>query len=373
MLSVSLVSAAQTSHAAPRYDREMVSALATSLGVSEDAAAARLDSQGAQHKALKMLVGKGVATDGAFFRADGKLTVNAGDAKAAKAIEEAGLTARVAQRGQAALDRIKADLDARAVKQAPIGVVAWSVDLSSDTVTVEVNNDSSAAARSFIKAAKAHGDAVRIVTGKAEVEPKAVVPPGSKMTFDGMYCSVGFGAHDASGKQYLVTAGHCVEFLEDLYYNGSHFAKGTNTRYVYGQPSVDMGIAAVDADDSIGMSVNTYGQGGSPVVQGSTRAVPGASLCKAGATTGWTCGKVNSYNATVNYPSTVVTGLASSSVCVESGDSGGAYISGNQAQGMTSGGPKNQKCNRGVYSSGSSYFQPLDDALSHYGLTLNAA
>lgn len=37
---------------------------------------------------------------------------------------------------------------------------------------------------------------------------------------------------------------------------------------------------------------------------------------------------------------------------------------------MTSGGPTDQQCS-GVNSRGSSYFQPLDDALSYHGLTLN--
>ncbi|CAM5282267.1 serine protease [Streptomyces badius] len=66
-----------------------------------------------------------------------------------------------------------------------------------------------------------------------------------------------------------------------------------------------------------------------------------------------------------------MTGLASSSVCTQGGDSGGAYVSGDQAQGMTSGGPSNQRCNGQVNARGSSYFQPLDDALAYYGLTLN--
>jgi hypothetical protein len=86
---------------------------------------------------------------------------------------------------------------------------------------------------------------------------------------------------------------------------------------------------------------------------------PDFTLCKSGRT----CGRVDSYNVSVTYsdpdggPDTVVTGLGSSSVCTQGGDSGGAYIFGNQAQGMTSG----------------AYFQPLDDALSHYGLSLNTA
>jgi hypothetical protein len=137
-----------------------------------------------------------------------------------------------------------------------------------------------------------------------------------------------------------------------------------------------MGVALVDSDDSVATQVGTWGNGANIAVRGSKRAASGASLCKSGQTTGWTCGAVGSYNVSVTYkdehggPDTVVTGLATSSVCTEGGDSGGAYISGNQAQGMTSGGPIGQQC-WGTNSRGSSYFQPLDDALSYYGLTLN--
>ncbi|GAA3399311.1 hypothetical protein GCM10017752_67630 [Streptomyces roseoviridis] len=138
-----------------------------------------------------------------------------------------------------------------------------------------------------------------------------------------------------------------------------------------GQSSVDMGIAALNSGHSIATAVTTYGKAGTVAVKGSSRAASGADLCKSGRTTGWTCGKVKSYNATVNYGNTTVSGLASSTVCSEGGDSGGAYISGHQAQGMTSGGPSGQKCTGGVYSQGTSYFQPLDDALRRYSLTLN--
>ncbi|SEQ43136.1 streptogrisin C, partial [Streptomyces radiopugnans] len=46
------------------------------------------------------------------------------------------------------------------------------------------------------------------------------------------------------------------------------------------------------------------------------------------------------------------------------GDSGGSYISGNQAQGVTSGGSGN--CRTG----GTTYHQPVNEILSAYGLTL---
>ncbi|UQA91927.1 S1 family peptidase [Streptomyces halobius] len=381
LLSVSVATGAQAGTPppeSPRYEPQMVKALAKSLDVSEKAAVERLDRQAQQQSALAGLNKDGTKTEGAFFNSKGALTVNAPDAKTAATIEDAGLNARVPERGQSALDRIKTELDAMAAKQVPTGISSWSVDLASDTVTVEVNSDRSAAARAFLKAAEAHGDAVRVVRGQEILSTQAAIDPGSQMTIGGGpgVCSVGYGAKDSSGTQYLVTAGHCIQGLPDLQYNGERFAKGENTRFALGNDSVDMGIAKLDSDDSITTKVSTWGSAGEISVNGSERAAPGADLCKSGRTTQWTCGKVESYNVSVTYgdkngPDTVVTGLGSSSVCTEGGDSGGAYISGNQAQGMTSGGPEKQQCTGGVNSSGSSYFQPLDDALSHYGLTLN--
>ncbi|HET6857875.1 MAG TPA: S1 family peptidase [Streptomyces sp.] len=379
LLSVSVTTGtqAQATEASPRYQPEMVRALAASLGVSEASAVQRLDRQDAQQSRLAGLGKSGIPTDGAFFNGSGTLTVNADDAAGARKIEKAGLDSRVPTRGQTALDRIKAELDAAAAKRAPEGVSSWSVDLASDTVTVEVNDGRTAAAKAFLAKAAEHGSAVRVVHGQEKLAPQAVISPGSRMTFNGFLCSVGYGARDSAGKQYLVTAGHCIEDLPDLYYNNAHFAKGTNTRFALGTRSVDMGIAAVDSDDSIATSVGTYNVSNPVAVRGSQRAASGAALCKSGQTTKWTCGKVSSYNVSVTYtdqnggPDTVVTGLGSSTVCTQGGDSGGAYISGNQAQGMTSGGPSNQQCTGGVNSRGSSYFQPLDDALAHYRLTLN--
>jgi streptogrisin C len=51
-------------------------------------------------------------------------------------------------------------------------------------------------------------------------------------------------------------------------------------------------------------------------------------------------------------------------VCAEPGDSGGSLLSGNQAQGVTSGGSGN--CSSG----GITYYQPVNEILQTYGLTL---
>ncbi|OCC12920.1 S1 family peptidase [Streptomyces sp. PTY087I2] len=377
VLGTQSMAQAQDGATTPRYQPEMVRALAASLGVSEKAAVDRLDRQDAQQTKLAGLRKQGISGDGAFFDASGRPTVNAEDQAEAARIEKAGLDARVPARGQAALDGIKAELDRAAAAKTPSGVVAWSVDLPADQVTVKVNNERGAAAQAFLAKAAEHGSAVRIVRGEEKLEAKAAIYPGSKMTFNNttQWCSVGYGARDSSGRQYLVTAGHCV--TNTLRYDGAAFAQGYRTRYALGTRSVDMGILTINSGHSITTSVGTWGNSNPVAVRGGTRASSGAAVCKSGATTGWTCGTIGSYNNTVTYvdrnggPDTVVSGLATSSVCVEGGDSGGAYISGNQAQGMTSGGPTDQKCTGGVNSRGSSYFQPLDDALGYYGLTLN--
>ncbi|WP_411080769.1 S1 family peptidase [Streptomyces sp. cmx-18-6] len=377
LLGTQTMAQAQDVAPAPRYQPEMVRALAASLGVSEKAAVDRLDRQDAQQAKLAELTKSGIAGDGAFFDASGQLTVNADDTAEAARIEKAGLAARVPARGEAELDKVKAELDAVAAERVPSGVVAWSVDVASDKVTVKVNDARGAAAKAFLAEAAKHGSAVEIVRGQEKLEAKAAIYPGSKMTFNNtsQWCSVGYGARDRSGNQYLVTAGHCV--TNTLRYDGAAFAKGYKTRYAVGTRSVDMGILTINSGHSITTSVGTWGNSNPVAVRGGSRASSGAAVCKSGATTGWTCGAIGSYNNSVTYvdqnggPDTVVSGLATSSVCVEGGDSGGAYISGNQAQGMTSGGPLNQRCSGGVNSRGSSYFQPLDDALNHYGLTLN--
>ncbi|QKW05004.1 S1 family peptidase [Streptomyces sp. NA04227] len=361
------------------YQPQMVEALADSLGVSESAAVARLDRQAALQKTLGLIQDKGVRTDGAFFDHKGRLVVNAANAQAAEDAEDAGLTARIPARGEAQLNRIKAALDARAAKRVPAGVTSWAVDVEKDTVTVTVADSKTASARSFLAAAAKYGSAVRVVKDKTEYEPQATVYPGSRMNLNNdsrSWCSVGFGARDSQGYQHLVSAGHCVESKPGLYLDGDRFAVGERSRFREGYNSVDMGTARVDSGDAIATSVGTWGNGSPVAVKGSQRATRGATVCKSGSTTGWTCGSVGSYNVSVTYTNpntgarTYVTGLATSSVCTEGGDSGGAYISGNQGQGMTSGGPTGQQCN-GVYGEGSSYFQPLDDALRYYGLTLN--
>jgi streptogrisin C len=116
-----------------------------------------------------------------------------------------------------------------------------------------------------------------------------------------------------------------------------------------------------------GNTVTPYvrGSGGANItVRGSTQASVGSSICRSGSTTGYRCGTIQQHNATVRYAQGTVTGLTRTSACAEPGDSGGSFISGSQAQGVTSGGSGN--CSVG----GTTYHQPVNEILSVYGLTL---
>jgi streptogrisin C len=109
--------------------------------------------------------------------------------------------------------------------------------------------------------------------------------------------------------------------------------------------------------------VNNY-SGGNVGVAGSQEAAVGSSVCRSGRTTGWRCGTIEAKNVTVNYSGALVYGLTQTSACAEPGDSGGAYVTGNQGQGVTSGASGN--CGTG----GRTFFQPLNEILGAYGLSL---
>src|SRR5690606_9246623 len=126
----------------------------------------------------------------------------------------------------------------------------------------------------------------------------------------------------------------------------------------------DWGIVAVD--ESIWAPqpmVNDY-QGGLLPVAGAVEAPIGASVCRYGRTTGFSCGVIEAFDATVVYPEGTIFGMTRTTACSEPGDSGGAWLSGDQAQGVTSGGSGD--CTFG----GTTFFQPLDDILDRTGVSL---
>lgn len=104
--------------------------------------------------------------------------------------------------------------------------------------------------------------------------------------------------------------------------------------------------------------------GGQDITSAATPSV-GQTVTRRGSTTGTHSGKVTALNATVNYGGgDVVSGLIQTTVCAEPGDSGGPLYSGSTALGLTSGGSGN--CSSG----GTTFFQPVTEALSAYGVSV---
>ncbi|MER6827636.1 S1 family peptidase [Streptosporangium sp. NPDC000563] len=175
-------------------------------------------------------------------------------------------------------------------------------------------------------------------------------------------CSIGFSVTKGTQNAF-VSAGHCG-------------AKGaTTTGFNQADQGVFQGSTFPDSDFAWVAVNNNWtprpwvsnGAGETVNVAGSRVAIEGASVCRSGSTTGWHCGTIQQLNASVTYPQGTVSGLTRTNVCAEPGDSGGSFISIDQAQGVTSGGSGD--CNSG----GVTYFQPIGEILTTYGLTLTTS
>ena len=96
----------------------------------------------------------------------------------------------------------------------------------------------------------------------------------------------------------------------------------------------------------------------------SGNAYVGQYVQRVGRTTGLRSGSVTAVNATITYPQGTVYGLVRTNACAEPGDSGGPFFANTTALGITSGGSGN--CTTG----GTTYFQPVAEVLSRYGLAI---
>lgn len=316
--------------------------------------------------ALDALDAQGKAIDGAYF--DGaELTVITNDAETAQAAKAQGITVKQGA-GQAELNEIA---DQAAGLMAGDGAIqSVGPDLKAGTVKVRVGKDVKQSTLAQLKAI----DGVTVEQGAEQgLTTHADVIPGQIMDLEpGTNCSLGFPGMKGTDNV-LLTAGHCVEGMPDILdANGAHLGKGVESEFTTGAPSVDMGLMDIDEANTGQPFVDTRGHSGNIDVTGMSKAPVGTEICKAGNTTGWTCGEIQGYDQTVDYGGTVTSGLAEATVCTEGGDSGGAYISGTVAQGMTSGGPMGVECgwNQGGAAGSYSFYQPVVDAAQKYGVTL---
>ncbi len=333
---------------APDKQTAMSSAMQSDLNLTAAQAKARLAAEGKAASAEKQARSDlGASFGGAWFDAkSGKLVV--ATTSTAKADSVTGADVRQVERSQGQLDEYQSRLnDAKA--SAPKTVPGWYVDVKTNKVVVQ-SRGAADAAKAFVKKAGVPASAVTVKQSTEAPRPLDVVGGNAYIIEGSWRCSVGFSVNGG-----FVSAGHCGSPGDTTTGPSGTFAGSSF-------PGNDYSYVQVSGEALIG-GVNDYA-GGIVAVSGSQEASVGSSICRSGSTTGWHCGTIGARNATVNYAEGSVYGLIRTDVCAEPGDSGGSAISGNQAQGMTSGGSGN--CSSG----GTTYFQPVNEALNAYGLSL---
>ncbi|WP_128376973.1 S1 family peptidase [Streptomyces cavernae] len=338
----------------------LLSAMQRDMGLTRSQAEARLAAEktatAVERKAKRAA---GASYGGSWFDAgSGKLTVAVTRSANAEAVRATGATVRVVKHSARQLDAAKARIDALS---APTGVSSWYVDPKANRVVVNVvtarqyDND----VQTFLDRARETGPVTVRQTSEAPQTFAAGTVGGDPYYTGNFRCSIGFSVHGG-----FVTAGHCGRAGDAVY--------GWDRSYIgnfQGSSFPDNDYAWVNVGSGWWTVPVVLGWGAIPdqLVRGSAEAPVGSSICRSGSTTHWRCGTVLAKNETVNYSEGAVHQMTKTSVCAEGGDSGGSFLSGDQAQGVTSGGWGN--CSSG----GETWYQPVNEILNRYGLRLHTA
>ncbi|PBC75577.1 trypsin [Streptomyces sp. TLI_235] len=351
---------------APVADPGLVGALQHDLGLTQDQARTRLGQEATAARLLpRVRELAGAAYGGAWFDpAQGRLVVGLTDSARAEVVRAAGAATAPAARTEAALDRAKAAVDTVSRNRpAPAAVTGWRVDprRNAVVVTVAAGARQDSRVQAFLDAARATGPVT--VEETAQETPRTLsagVVGGDPYYINGnTRCSIGFAVQGG-----FVSAGHCGRAGSSVVgWDGSAMGSFVDSSF----PGNDYSYIRIGNGWWTVPVVLGWGTVSDALVRGSWQAPVGSSVCRSGSTTHWHCGTVLGLNETVNYSQGAVYQLTRTSVCAEPGDSGGSFITGDQAQGVTSGGWGN--CSSG----GQTWFQPVNEILSRYGLTLVTA
>ena len=349
---------------ADRPPAAVLRAMERDLKLKPGEAAERLVNEaeaGARAGRLRNALGKHFA--GAWVRGatSAELTVATTHAADVSAIRAQGAKATVVKRPLTELQAVKKKLDAAATRTKTRDTPVWYVDVPANKVVVQATKR--AAATAFIKAAGLQGKGVGIRL--SEQRPRLlddVVGGDAYYIENSARCSIGF-AVTKDEKQGFASAGHCGDQGDST--TGFNMAD-QGTFQTSNFPGKDMSWVAVNSNWTA--TADVKGEGGQRTqVTGSVQALVGASICRSGSTTGWHCGTIQQHDTSVSYSEGTVDGVTQTTVCAEPGDSGGPYVSGSQAQGVTSGGSGN--CTSG----GTTFYQPINPILSEFGLVLKTA
>ncbi|WP_045741492.1 S1 family peptidase [Actinoplanes rectilineatus] len=337
---------------------DLLAAMKRDLGWDSEQAAARLArAEWAGGVSATLAAQTGADFGGAWLAEDGNtLKVAVTDSSVSDVVKKAGAVPVLVKRSEAWLDGVKSTLDE--VKKASEDVTGWYVDVATNKVVVVATSKS--AGQAFAEAADVPAGSVTVKVNKAQPKPLVDIRGADPyfINLDGgqARCSIGFSVEGG-----FVTAGHCgAEGTETTDPDGVE--QGTVEFSVF-PGDADMGFVATNDNFTPRAVVNDFNNNELPVA-GNTEAPVGAAVCRSGSTTGTFCGTILAKNQTVRYPEGAVTGLTRTDVCAEGGDSGGPWLSGDQAQGVTSGGSGD--CTVG----GETFFQPVNEILAAQNLTL---
>lgn len=336
------VSAATIDGYSATVQSEAVASLAAEAGISESAAVALLRTQAASVDTLQRVTASlGARAADGYLDAAAKPVVNVLDQAAADQVERAGAQARLVKHSSAALASAQDALQALpAVAHTSIGL-----DPKANQVVLTLA-DAAKGTDALVKAAASLGDLVRVERVAGEMH--TAIYNGEAITGGGTRCSAGFNTN-RGGQNYLIDAGHCTRAVSQWNVGPSQGASF---------PTNDYGLIRNTTGSAPGAV--TLWNGATQRITSAGTATVGQRISKSGSTTQLTSGSVQRTNVTVNYAEGSVYQLIQTSALVNPGDSGGCLFAGSVGLGITSG-----------KGGGSSYFQPVGEALSAYGVTLN--
>jgi streptogrisin C len=346
-----LVAGTTPASAAPDFtplNAEMLPAMQRDLDLAPDEAVARLASENAAaglEQSLTTTLGDSFG-GASFDAASGRLSVGVTDGAKFDQVRASGADAKLVRFSASQLDSTVDKLNAGEVT-APKSLTSWGVDTMHNRVTLSVAPGQSAAAESYLAESGVDRSEVAVVEAVDTPELQYDVRGGDAYYIaNKARCSIGFSVRGG-----FLSAGHCAAIGSSLTgYN--QVAMGSFARYSF--PANDFSLARTNSSWTPRAVINNGTR-----VLGSSSAAIGASACKAGSTTGWTCGTIWAKNQTVRYAEGTVYGMTATNIRSAAGDSGGSVIAGNQAQGLLSGG-----------NSSTMYFFPVNVALTAVGASL---
>jgi streptogrisin C len=328
-------------------EKVLMAAMQRDLSLTAEQSTARLKKENWASGTESTLREKLGTKFGGAWMANNTLMVGVTTRAAAKTVREAGATPKLVDQAEWQLTAVKKTLDT--TKAANSKITGWYVDPKTNSVVVVAQPGGKAAARQLIAAGDVSADSVRVVVAAGKPKLLADIRGADPYIINEQFrCSIGFSVVGG-----FVTAGHCG-VPGDTTADVNNVAQGVVKASVF-PGTGDFGFVETNADQVLQPVVAT--SDGIVNVAGSEEAPIGAAICRSGSTTGTKCGVIQAKNATVNYPEGTVTGLTQTDVCAEGGDSGGPWLSGEQAQGVTSGGSGD--CTVG----GTTFFQPLTEIL----------